>query len=231
MLDSLGDRIKENYEGVFRHKLMRRTPVIIRVDGKAFHTFTRGLERPASTRFRYCMLYAATETAKKMQGFKLYYTQSDEVSFLLTDYDRHETEPWFGYVKSKLESISASLMSVYFNKAVEEYIPEKHNLFPVFDARAFNVPREEVTNYFLWRANDCNRNSMQMLAQYNFSHRELKGKNTSDMNKMLSDINVFIHKEPLWFRNGTFYDGVEWNNIPNLYERINGLIIPYITEV
>lgn len=228
MYDSLGDRMKTNYENVFRQTLIRRMPVIIRVDGKAFHTFTKGLKRPASSNFRECMLYAVKNTAEQMQGFKVAYTQSDEASFLLTDYDTHETSPWFGYVKSKLETIAASYMTLYFNQKVAQILPEKAYSCPVFDARAFNVPKEEVTNYFLWRANDCSRNSMQMLAQANFSHKELQNKNTQQMNEMLYKIGVLISNEPQWFRNGTFYCGVEYNNIPNNYERINELVYPFV---
>jgi tRNA(His) 5'-end guanylyltransferase len=95
MNESLGDRMKDNYEDRYRIYLTRRTPVIIRLDGKAFHTLTSKCQRPFDQHFINSMLYASEETAKEMQGFKLAYVQSDEVSFLLTDYDNLDTEAWF----------------------------------------------------------------------------------------------------------------------------------------
>ncbi len=112
-MNSLGDRIK-SYEKVFSPSLLKKVPVIIRVDGKAFHTFTKGCEKPFDKRFINCMVAAAVDVAKNMQGFKIGYIQSDEVTFCLTDYDNLDTEGWFDYDLSKIVSISASLMSVRF---------------------------------------------------------------------------------------------------------------------
>ena len=110
---SLGDRIK-GYEKTFSHKAMKRTPLMIRVDGRAFHTFTRGLEKPFDSLLMTAMIESAMYVAKEMQGFKAAYVQSDEVTFCITDYDSLETEGWFDYKLSKVVSISAALMTAAF---------------------------------------------------------------------------------------------------------------------
>ena len=178
MKTSLGDRIKK-YERVFKQSAVPNMPVIIRVDGKAFHTFTKRCVRPFDSTIIDSMIEAAVYTAERMQGFKAAYVQSDEVSFALTDYDSFESEGWFDYELPKLISTSAALMSVAFFNAIENrnalMINERN--IPTFDSRAFTVPRSEVINTFLWRALDWKRNSVQMLAQANFSHKQLHGKN------------------------------------------------------
>ena len=107
--------MKENYELRARNYLTRRTPVIIRVDQKAGHTFTKGLEKPFDNNYNDTMQMAAMATAQEIQGCYLAYHQSDEISFLLQDYHKVETEAWFGYNQSKLESVTASLVTSYFN--------------------------------------------------------------------------------------------------------------------
>lgn len=182
MPGAIGNRFKTNYENPYRVYLTRRTPVVIRVDGRAFHTFTRQFEKPFSYRFIEAMQYAAMIVMEEMQGFKLGYIQSDEVSFVLTDYDTMQTQPWFGYNKSKIETTTASLMTAYFGRALRLMDIKE---MATFDARAFNVPESEVVNYFLWRALDWNRNSIQMYAQSIFSHAELQGKSCADIHDML----------------------------------------------
>jgi tRNA(His) 5'-end guanylyltransferase len=183
--DSLGDRMKTNYENPCRFYLTRRTPVVIRVDGRAFHTFTRNFPKPFSVKFADAMILAAMQVAGEAQGFKLGYVQSDEASFVLTDYDELQTQPWFGYNKSKIESVSASIMTAAFARAMRlTGITE----LAMFDARAFNIPEAEVVNYFLWRAKDWARNSVSMYARAHFSHAELHGKSCSDMHEMLHGV-------------------------------------------
>ena len=178
---SLGDRIKE-YEKVTRTFATKRTPLIIRVDGRAFHTFTKDMNRPFDTKLMSAMVLAATDVANDMQGFKVAYIQSDEVTFCITDYDNLESQGWFNYNLSKIISISSAMMSVNLFKHLG-YIKT-----PVFDSRAFNVPIDDVVNVFVWRAQDWNRNSLQMYAHDNFTHKELHGKNKQDMHNMLHGI-------------------------------------------
>ncbi len=188
--DTLGDRMK-GYESASDYKLIRRMPMIIRVDGKAFHTLTRKMNKPWDIKFILTMQHTALGVISKIQGAKLAYAQSDEISFLVTDYDELNTESWFGKRKSKMESISAAYASVFFN-AHNTYLASSFDELAVFDSRAFVIPKEEVTNYFIWRQQDATRNSIQSLAQFHFSHKDIQNLNTSQLQEKLfseKDIN------------------------------------------
>jgi len=199
MKNSLGARMKR-YEDVSHHALTRRTPVIIRVDGKSFHTYTEKLERPFDRTLIMAMVTAATRVMNNIQGCKLAYVASDEASFLLTDWENLETQPWFDYNLQKIVSIAASLMTAYFNTEIKTLndlylasfdIPAfKPLASAMFDARAFNIPREEVSNYFLWRAKDWERNSLQMVARNEFSHKQLQGIDCDTIKTMLLSQNI-----------------------------------------
>lgn len=228
-MSNLGKRIKENYEHRNRYYLTKRVPVIIRLDGKAFHTYTRGLEKPFDTILIDAMVYGAYMTADAMQGFKCAYVQSDEVSILLTDYDTHETCPWFNYNKSKIESVAASKMTAYFNRAMSNYVPPTEKL-GFFDARAFNIPREEVVNYFLWRAKDWERNSVSMYCGSFYSHKEMHGQGKADQHEMLhkkgknwaTDLSPQVKNGTFIFNESNVYD------CPPIYDSIAALIDPLI---
>jgi tRNA(His) 5'-end guanylyltransferase len=206
--DSLGDRMKNNYENRAKTYLVRRMPVIIRLDGKAFHTFTKGLKKPYDEIFHNTMNATMKYLCENIQGCKLGYTQSDEITLLLTDYDTLDTDAWFGYNVQKMCSVSASMATMAFNKFLRElsecYIDNLdffdlndndtrtyvNNLRKkcnnaMFDARCFNIPVDEVTNCFIWRQQDATRNAIQMLGQCNFSHKELQGKSCNDIQDML----------------------------------------------
>lgn len=207
--DSLGDRMKNNYENRAKTYLTRRTPVIIRLDGRSFHTFTKGFKRPYDTVLHNTMNKTMKYLCENIQGCKIGYTQSDEITLLLTDYDTLDTCAWFNYNVQKICSISASMATMAFNKFFqEEAIKEIDNYYEswntskedekyvkilekaidkgaMFDARCFNIPKEEVTNCFIWRQQDCTRNAIQMLGQCNFSHKELQRKSCNDIQDML----------------------------------------------
>lgn len=232
--DSLGDRIKLNYEGRAKTQLLRRTPVIIRVDGKAFHTYTRGCTKPFDQDLIDCMAGAARSVAEQMQGFKMAFIQSDEASFLLTDYDDITTEAWFDYKVQKMASVAASLMTAYFNQEVQikRSYAEAHQMecslksgIPAcFDARCFNIPEAEISNYFLWRAQDWARNSIQMLARANFSQAQLHGKNREGMHEMLHSIGKnWTTDTTAQQRNGSWIakDGQMYHHIQPVYSEIN----------
>jgi tRNA(His) 5'-end guanylyltransferase len=214
--DDLGNRMKTFYEQIPKIRLMRRTPVVIRIDGKAFHTFTRGFKRP----FDDVLIKTMQETAKylceNIQGCQLAYTESDEISLLLIDYQRFETSAWFDYEIQKMCSISASMATMAFNRIFSETVSDLKvdNTKPMdryfevaysgamFDARVFNIPREEATNYFYWRQLDASRNSIQMVGQANFSHRELQHKSCNDIQDMLMT-----------------QKGINWNDFPTYQKR------------
>lgn len=219
----LGDRIKR-YEAVTNMHATRRMPLMIRVDGRAFHTFTRGMDRPFDQKIINAMVDAASAVAKEMQGFKAAYIQSDEATFCITDYDRIETEAWFDYDLFKVISISAAIMTANFIKHIGT------DKSPVFDSRAFSVPADDVVNAFLWRAKDWERNSLQMYSRAHFSHKQLHGKGRSDMHEMLHGIGrnwaTDLTEQQ---KNGTFLIATEsgmafrYDVQPN-YESISGAI-------
>ena len=190
--DNLGSRMKENYENRAKTFLTRRTPVLLRLDGKAFHTFTKGMNRP----FDKLLIETMQETTKflceNIQGCKIGYTQSDEITLLVTDYDKLGTDAWFDYNVQKMCSISASLATLAFNRIFrEKAITSGLDLYinkidkAMFDSRCFNIPKEEVVNCFIWRQQDATKNSISMVAQYYFSDKELHGKNGSVKQDML----------------------------------------------
>jgi tRNA(His) 5'-end guanylyltransferase len=201
MVDSVGDRMKR-YEASFQPLLIPNMPVIVRVDGRAFHTLTRRFERPFDQKLIGSMVYATRNTAIDMAGFELAYTQSDEASFMLSDQASHEAQAWFGNNLSKLVSIIASTFTMRFNQCMyhtyERWEPA------TFDARAFNIPREDAPNYFLWRQRDWERNSLQMLARTHFSHKDLHEKGREAIHEMLHEVGVNWADLSPQLKNGTY---------------------------
>lgn len=228
MPDSLGDRMKR-YEAVCTHTLTRRVPVIVRVDGRAFHTLTRRFSKPFDMNFIGAMQTAAVKLLDEMQGCVLAYVQSDEASFLLTDWEKTTTEPWFGYEVNKIVSISAATMSVlFYRELLDRWLgPDDERKFrPVFDARAFNIPLDDVSNYFLWRAKDWNRNSIQMYTRSFFSHKQCHKKSNEDMHEMLHSIGKnWTTDLSNDVKNGTFIhnEGFAFDVNPN-YQEVNALV-------
>jgi tRNA(His) guanylyltransferase len=182
-MDSLGDRMKGQYETRTCYLLPRRTYTIIRIDGKAFHSYTRNLERPFDSRLIDVVDRTAVSLCKTIQGSNLGYVQSDEISILLTDFATIDTAAWYDNNLQKITSVSASLATMAFNRAAAEV---GFDNTATFDARAFTIPdREEVLNYFIWRQQDAVRNSIQAVAQSLYSPKELHGKNSSDLQEMM----------------------------------------------
>jgi tRNA(His) guanylyltransferase len=198
-------RMKDNYESRQRHFLTRRIPLIIRLDGKAFHTYTKGLEKPFDTGLIEAMDATAIFLCEEIQGAQCAYVQSDEISILVTDYKEFNTGAWFDYNQSKVESVSASLATGKFNLlrvnqelgliGKVDYIDSNFRI-GFFDSRAFNIPKEEVSNYFLARQKDAVKNSIASLAQSLYSHKELEGKNESELQEL------------------SFQKGHNWNDLP-----------------
>lgn len=228
---NLAIRMKENYEKRARTYLTRRTPVAIRLDGKAFHTFTRGFQKPFDEVFVATMQNTMKYLCENIQGAVFGYCQSDEITIILQDYATFTTDAWFDYQVQKICSVAASMATMAFNKTFTseiekaqmvyhygmvpqcvEYQEETTNYFKtllaaadkgaMFDARCFNIPKEEVCNLIYWRQLDATRNSIQMVGQANFSHAELQDKSCNDTQDML-----MIQK------------GINWNNYPTHLKR------------
>lgn len=215
--NSLGERMKR-YESVSQSKLLPRMATIIRIDGKAFHTFTKavGFRKPFDDNFMKIMWYTAARLVEEVQTAVLAYIQSDEISILLNDWKRLNTQQWFDGKIQKITSVSSSIATAEFNrqffkrvvldfeditsKEAQEYI---NNMYLArFDSRVFNVPKEDVTNYFVWRQQDAVRNSIQMLARTYFSHKQCYGLSCNELQEKL-----FQEK------------GVNWDKLPTCKKR------------
>ena len=184
-------RMKENYEHPYRIKLTKRIPVIVRVDGKAFHTFTKGFRKPFDVDFIYAMQQTMKYLCENVEGCMMGYCQSDEISLLLVDYKSLNSQSYFDYNIQKIASICASMATLEFNRTFAHIVVENQanvmgfdNLEDkahakailkgaCFDARCFNIPKEEVTNYFYSREIDAIRNSIEMVGRAHFSQKQL----------------------------------------------------------
>jgi len=203
--------MKDLYEDRTRFKLTRRTNTIIRVDGKAFHTYTRGLIRPFDIGLMEDMNKTTEYLCKNIQGAKFGFVQSDEISILLTDYEDITTDAWFDGNLQKIASVVASMATAKFNqlrmqRATSLFfshidkkcltVDEIQNFkLAMFDARVFQIPhQDEVINYFIARQQDATRNSISSVAQSLYSHKELDGKKTDEMQEMI------------------FQKGINWND-------------------
>jgi len=199
MNDDLGKRMKGQYESRTRTFLPRRTYTLIRLDGKAFHTFTRGMKRPYDETLMKAMDDTAKFLCENIQGCQLGYVQSDEISLLLTDFDKITTDAWFDGNVQKMVSVSASMATAFFNDIFSNNI---HGNLAFFDSRVWTIPDYvEVENYFVWRQKDAVRNSIAMTAQSLYSHTELNGKSSSEQQDM-------IHAK-----------GQNWNDMPEGFKR------------
>ena len=223
----LGKRMKEFYEQVPKTRLVRRMPVAIRIDGKAFHSFTKGFKRPFDEILIQSMQRTMQYLCENIQGCVLGYHQSDEITLILIDYRKLTSSAWFDYEVQKMYSISASMATMAFNKYfreltdnylrsdawvnhyweedVEKYantLKKAIDKGAMFDARCFNIPKEEVCNLIYWRQLDATRNSIQMVGQANFSHKELQNKSCNQIQDMLMT-----------------EKGINWNDFPVYQKR------------
>lgn len=201
MTSALETRMKEQYENRTRYMLPRRTYTIIRCDGRAFHTYTRHMDRPMDLKLMDCMAGAAVALCEEAQGAQFGFTQSDEISVLLTDFAKPTTSAWFDGNIQKICSISAAVVTARFNK-LAGYV----NSEAQFDARVFTIPDPvEVENYFICRQKDAERNSVQMVAQHHYPHSSLVG---VDRPGQLDKI---------------YAAGDNWNNYPARFRRGTGI--------
>jgi len=218
--DPLGDRMKKFYENRTKQYLPRRTYTMIRIDGKAFHSYTRGLKRPFDDGLMNDMDETAIYLCKNIQGAKLAYVQSDEISILLTDFESFATDAWFDGNIQKIVSVSASMAAAKFNQLRWiRFVNSKYNdttekvewlwfmaaaklKLGEFDARTFTIPsRTEVSNYFVWRQQDATRNSISSLAQSLYSPKDLMGCGSNKLQEM-------CHEK-----------GTNWNDFDPKYKR------------
>ena len=201
--DAIGDRMK-NYEGISSSKLTPKVPVVLRLDGKSFHSLCKGMVRPYDPTFAKAMQQTALFLCENIQGAFFGYTQSDEISIVLLDYRKYDTCQYFDGKIQKICSVAASMAAVTFNDLLRTEYPNKTGYF---DCRAFNVPDHDVKNCILWRQQDATRNSIQMLGSTKYSHKELHKVNTNQIQDKL------------------FLDhGINWNNLPTPQKRGTAIV-------
>lgn len=198
---NIDDRMKK-YEAASRFQLTPRMPVVIRLDGKAFHTFTRDCDRPFDEGLREALVKATQSMLEEVPA-RMAYAQSDEVSLLLVDYNKFESQQWFDGIIQKLASVSASVMTAQFNRFWGILRPDLAVEPAFFDARVFSIPERDVENHFVWRQQDAMRNAVSMAAQALFPHKELQGKHTGQMLEMMAEKRVKFDDYPAWFRFGS----------------------------
>ena len=191
----------KKYELVFDAPLVRRMPVVLRVDGRAFSKLSKKLDKPFDSRFTSAMDAVTHALCREIQGAVFGYYQSDEASILIVDYKNLASEPWFDGRVQKMCSIAGSIATLAFYKAFSS-LPSKLFESLAFDARVFNVPREDATNYFIWRQRDCERNSVSMLASHHFSHKDLMGVKREEKIERLK-----------------FFKGIDWFDIAPALQR------------
>jgi tRNA(His) 5'-end guanylyltransferase len=193
--------------------------MLLRLDGKAFHSFTKGFQKPFDMILMQSMWDTTKYLCENVMGCKVGYTQSDEIQLLLTDYDNIGTEAWFDKNVQKMCSISASMATLAFNKHFfsnvmdkwedgiitleeREKYQKKFNT-ALFDSRVYNIPKEEVCNAFIWRQQDATRNAIQMVGQANFSHKQLQNKNCNQIQEMLfQDKGINFNDLPTYQKRG-----------------------------
>ena len=197
MKDDLGRRMKRDYEDALRVFLPRRSYVVIRIDGRGFHKFTEDLERPYCRALADALDEAAMYLCQEMIGCRFAYGQSDEYSFLLTDFEREDSALWFDGNMQKIVSVSASLFTAAFQRA---FASKK---LAAFDSRVLVISQKsEVAKYFLWRQLDASANSLNMLASAHYSHRELVGKSNAEKHEMLHAKDVNWARQTADFKRG-----------------------------
>lgn len=198
-MTDFGDRMKL-YEGLYDQMLMPLAPVCVRVDGRAFHTWTRGLHEPYDDRLRDAMIGTATDLLDETNA-RIAHTFSDEISLVFLQ-DDFKSEIFFGGRHQKMCSVIASLTTGYFARRFYEHFGGDQFKFPAFDCRVWNVPNiDEAANYLVWREQDAVRNSVQMAARAVYSHKECFEKNSSQLQEML-------HAK-----------GINWNDYPDQHKR------------
>lgn len=203
MNDDLGDRMKL-YENAEDRRMMPLLPTFARVDGKTFHSFTKGMKRPYDEGMSECMLNTALFLARETNA-NMTYTQSDEITLCWLSGDP-KSQIWFDGRHSKMVSVLAALATLEFNAQVlfrmtEEYQRKR----PLFDCRVWTVPsRAEGANVFLWREMDATKNSISMAAHSIFSPKQCHGKNGGQKQEMLFQAGINWNDYPAFFKRGTF---------------------------
>lgn len=200
MEDLINARMKQNYENAYRYYLPRRMPVILRLDGRAFRTFTSDLNKPFDDAMIDAMWKTSLFLCKEVSNAKIAYHQSDEISLLLVDYSTLDTQAWFDNNVQKMVTAAASMATQSFNDEMRKTYPNKTGYF---DARVFVLPKEEVNNYFYGRQKDATKNSISAYGRHYFSHAQLEGLNGNQIqDKLFTEKGINFNDLPTYKKRG-----------------------------
>lgn len=201
--DAFGDKVKAFESASAKVVLDEDQPMCVRLDGKAFHTFTRGLARPYDKRLSDAMVETMNYLVEKTDA-RLGYTQSDEITLVYFKTAPHQ-QTYFGSRVQKLTSVLASMATAKFNHEMQKNIPEKADVFAFFDCRVWNVPTlQDAADVLIWRQDDAIKNSVSMAAYSKFSDKKLLGKSSKEKIQMLSEVGIDWHDYPGFFKSGTY---------------------------
>lgn len=196
--EALG-KVHKKYESMNQQYFMDGLPIMVRLDGRGFSKFTKDMDKPFDDNFKECMLAAATECLKESNAI-VAYTGSDEITLIIP-----ANSNYFGYRKSKIETILASTATAAFIVRLAELMPKKVIGLPKFDARAWQYPTTQLClDSLLWRETDCTRNSLSMVCQKYFTQRQLEGAGTKSQHDMLHSIGVNWADYPDHYKRGTY---------------------------
>jgi tRNA(His) 5'-end guanylyltransferase len=203
--ESLSNRMKK-YEDIYRNKMSPRMPVIIRLDGKSFHTWTKGLDKPFDDTYIAIMANVMKQVTDNIQGAVFSYCQSDEISIFIRNYDNINSQSWFDNNIQKMVSVAASMTTAVFNKLVNQTFDSMP--LALFDARAFTLPKDEIINYFIYRQNDAIRNSIRGLAVHYLGHDACIGKSNIQVKEMMRELDQPIDWDylPIHKKRGMAYN-------------------------
>lgn len=201
--DPFGDKVKELESASAKVVLDENQPICVRLDGKAFHTFTRGLARPFDARLSKAMVDTMNYLVEKTDA-RLGYTQSDEITLVYFKTAPHQ-QTYFGSRVQKLTSVLASMATAKFNHEMSKNIPEKSDVFAFFDCRVWNVPTlQDVADVMIWRQDDAIKNSISMAAHAEFGDKKIFGKNSKEKIDMLKEVGIDWSAYPDFFKSGTY---------------------------
>lgn len=190
---SLASRMK-SYEAVITNRvLIPKLPVYARIDGRAFHTFCKVLNKPYDNDFVSVMQKTCQYLVEKTNAI-VAMTYSDEISLAWLEPSKMPFETRLFKLESVLAAMATSAFTLF---GLETKLADRiKKLMPHFDCRVCQMPNlDELANMFLWRQQDCIKNSITLVALSKFSHNQLQGKDSIDKVSMLAEIGLDYYND------------------------------------
>lgn len=220
---SLGDRMKEFEMVHTQTSLVPGIPVYVRIDGRSFHTFTRGLQKPFDPDFAWTMKETTKHLHDRTNAF-ISYVQSDEISLAYLEPSKMPFETRLFKLESVLAGMASAAFCIYGSKTklkdrIEKFIPH-------FDCRVCQMPLEEVPNMLLFRERDCLKNAITLESLEHFSNKQIHKKNSEEKIEMLKGIGIDFSKDidedfryGSWFRRVVFQKELDAETLAKIPEK------------